>query len=433
MTTTIYRARVLDVPTSPFAGGELRTDEDIALTVTDGIITARGTFADARAQSPEAVVTDLRTGILLPGFVDTHVHYPQLRAIGGLGMPLLDWLDQCALPEEERMAEPTYAGEVAEEFLTGLTRAGTTSALVFGAHQASAMDLFFSAAEKSRLRITAGLTVGDRMLKDGLHTTPEAALAESARLIESWHGRGRLRYAVTPRFSLSATDELLAACAQTFASRDDLYFTSHINENPAEVATVAELFGQAAHYLDTYDRHGLLGPRSILAHNVHPTPAELTRMGETGLSVAHCPSSNASLGSGLFPMRGHLDAGVHLALGSDVGGGTGLSLMKEGLQAYFAQQNRPDGVPLAPEHLLHLATGAGAQALGLDQVGHLSVGMAFDGVLIRPQAGSTFEVVLRHAASPGDGLAKVFALGTPADVAGVWVAGEPVHGCTVSR
>ena len=428
MTTTIYRARVLDTPTSPFTGGELRTDEDIALTVTDGTITARGPLAEVRAQAPTAEVIDLREGILLPGFVDTHVHYPQVRAIGGLGMPLLDWLDKCALPEEEHMADAAYAGQVANEFLAGLVQAGTTSALVFGAHQASAMEVFFAAAEQSRLRITAGLVVGDRLLKDALHTTPASAVEQAEHLIENWHGRGRLRYAVTPRFSLSATDELLAACAQTFSSRDDLYFTSHINENPAEVAAVAELFPQAAHYLDTYDRHGLLGPRSILAHNVHPTEPELTRMAQTGTSVAHCPSSNASLGSGLFPMRAHLDAGVHLALGSDVGGGTGFSLLKEGLLAYFAQQNRPDGVPLAPEHLLHLATGAGAQALGLDQVGHLSVGMAFDGVLVRPQEGSTFEVVLRHAASAGEALAKIFALGTPADVAGTWVAGERVTG-----
>ncbi|HLS62961.1 MAG TPA: guanine deaminase [Ruania sp.] len=424
MTTTIYRARVLDVPTDPFTGGALRSDEDVALTVTDGTITGRGSFTEARAGAPQAEVLDLRAGILLPGFVDTHVHYPQVRAIGGLGMPLLDWLDECALPEEEHMADAGYAGQVADEFLTGLTQAGTTSALVFGAHQASAMDVFFAAAEGSGLRITAGLVMGDRLLKGPLHTTPTRALAEATRLIDTWHGRGRLRYAVTPRFSLSATDELLAACAQTFSSRDDLYFTSHINENTAEVETVADLFPHAAHYLDTYDRHGLLGPRSILAHNVHPTPAELTRMAQTGSAVAHCPSSNASLGSGLFPMRAHLDAGVHVALGSDVGGGTGFSLLKEGLQAYFAQQARPDGVPLAPEQLLHLATVAGARALGLDQVGHLSVGMAFDGVWFRPEAGSTTEAVLRHAASARDALAKIFALGANADIAGVWVGGD---------
>jgi len=424
VTTTIYRARVLDVPTDPFTGGALRSDEDIALTVTDGTITGRGSFAEARVGAPEAEVLDLRAGVLLPGFVDTHVHYPQVRAIGGLGMPLLDWLDECALPEEEHMADAGYAGQVADELLAGLAQAGTTTALVFGAHQASAMDVFFAAAEGSGLRITAGLVVGDRLLKDTLHTTPDAALSEAGRLIETWHGRGKLRYAVTPRFSLSATDELLAACAQTFTSREDLYFTSHVNENTAEVEAVAELFPHAAHYLDTYDRHGLLGPRSVLAHNVHPVPAELARMGETGVSVAHCPSSNASLGSGLFPMRAHLDAGVHVALGSDVGGGTGFSLIKEGLQAYFAQQARPDGVPLAPEHLLHLATVAGAHALGLDQVGHLSEGMAFDAVWFRPQEGSTAEAVLRSAASAGDALAKVFALGTPADVAQVWVAGE---------
>src|SRR5699024_11013049 len=224
--------------------------------------------------------------------------------------------------------------------------------------------------------ITAGLVMGDRLLKGPLHTTPTQALAEAQHLIDTWHGRGKLRYAVTPRFSLSATDELLAACAQTFSSRDDLYFTSHINENTAEVGTVADLFPHAAHYLDTYDRHGLLGSRSILAHNVHPTPAELTRMAQNGSAVAHCPSSNAPLGSGLFPMRAHLDAGVHVALGSDVGGGAGFSLLKEGLQAHFAHEARPGGVPLAREQIRHLAAVARAGALGLEQVGHLSVEVA---------------------------------------------------------
>ena len=185
------------------------------------------------------------------------------------------------------------------------------------------------------------------------------------------------------------------------------------------------LFGDAEHYVHTYAEHGLLGPRSVFAHNVHATHPELVDLAAAGSSVAHCPTSNAALGSGLFPLRAHLEHGVRVALGSDVGAGTGFSLLKEGLQAYFMQQLLgASGFPLGPAHLLHLATAAGAAALGLgDQVGQLSVGHQLDAIWLRPSPGTTLDVALRHARSPEDALAKAFALGTPADVAGAWVAG----------
>ena len=205
-------------------------------------------------------------------------------------------------------------------------------------------------------------------------------------------------------------------------------FTSHINENLAEVATVAELFPGTRDYLDTYDRHGLVTERSVFAHNVHATDGELARMGETGAWVSHCPTSNSALGSGLFPLRRHLEHGVGVALGSDVGAGTGLYLPKESLQAYFMQQLLGiDGVPLTPVHLLYLATRAGALALGIaDRVGDFTVGKEFDAVLWRAPAGSDLAVNLANASDPTDALARVFALATPADVAQVWLRGRPV-------
>lgn len=429
MSTTLYRARALDVPSGPLGGAVLRADEDLALLVADGVITRRGPWTEvSRApEASDAVVQDLRVGLLLPGFVDTHVHFPQVRAIGGLGRPLLQWLETCALPEEARMAEPVYAAAVAEELLAGLAAAGTTTALVFGAHFSDAVETLFTAAERSGLRITAGLVVGDRNLRADLHTDPATAYEEGLALAQRWHGRGRLRYAVTPRFSFATTDEMLASCAALVDAAPGVRFTSHLNENVREVAAVAELFPQARDYLDTYDRHGLLTPRSVLAHNVHPTDAELARLAASGTSVAHCPTSNASLGSGLFPMRRHVEVGVEVALGSDVGGGTGFCLLKEGLQAYFAQQLLgAAGLPLTAADVLHLATAAGARALGLAEVGHLSEGMAFDAVLLQPPTGTTLEAVLRHAHDADDALAKIFALGTPGDIASVWVGGEMV-------
>jgi guanine deaminase len=423
---TIYRGTVLDTPDSPFDGGRLRADADCGLAVADGQVVDRGPFARIRAARPDDEVVDLTGGVLLPGLVDTHVHFPQVRVIAGLGMPLLDWLEKCALPEEARMADSGYAREVAGEFVDGLVRAGTTTALVFGAHFAPAVDCLFEQAAASGLRVSAGLVVSDRILRPELLTSPEQALADGLALAGRWHRKDRLRYAVTPRFSLSTTGALLESCAALLREVDGALFTSHVNENTAEVDTVRGLFPECTSYVDTYHRAGLLGRRSVLAHNVHPTDLELDALAATGASVAHCPSSNSALGSGLFPLRRHVERGVRVALGTDVGAGTSFSLLREGLQSYFMQALLgADGLPLTSAHMLYLATAAGAAALDLDeQVGDLSVGKQFDAVWVAPQAGSTLDVVLRHAADADDALAKVFALAGPSDVRRVWVGGD---------
>jgi guanine deaminase len=421
---TLFRGTFLDTPENPFTGGTLRVATDAALLVENGVIRARGPYQELRRAHPAEQVVDLTGGLVLPGFVDTHVHFPQIRAVGGMGMPLMEWLDKYALPEEAKMADAAYASSVAHEFVQGLAAAGTTSALVFGAHYVDAMDTLFSAAARVGLRVTSGLVVSDRLLRPDLLTTPDRAHAESVALANRWHGVGRNRYAVTPRFSLSCTDEMLAACHDVLNDVPDAWFTSHLNENDAEIATVAELFG-GSDYLSTYDKHGLVGRRSVFAHNVHPTDVELKLLGTSGATVAHCPTSNAALGSGLFPIGRHVDHGVRVALGSDVGAGTGFSLLKEGLQAYFCQQLLGDhGHPLTSAHLLHLSTSAGAEALGLDEVGDLSVGKRFDAQLLRPADSSPLAVGITHAADAEEVLARIFTLGTPADVRAVWIDGE---------
>lgn len=426
----LYRATLMHTPTSPFTDPHaLRTHDDGGLLVEGGRILACGDYAEVRTMGPQAEVVDLRGGVLLPGFVDTHVHYPQVRVLGGLGMGLLEWLDRNTLPEEARLADNAYARTVAREFLSALVVNGTTTALVFGSHYASAMDVFFGEAAGSGLRVVAGQVVSDRLLRPELHTTPERTYAEGKALIERWHGVGRALYAVTPRFSLSASEGILDACGALLAEFPDVRFTSHINESPREIETVSALFPAARDYLDTYERAGLVTHRSVLAHNVHPTDRELGVMAEHRCSAAHCPCSNSSLGSGLFPLRRHLRAGVHVSLGTDVGGGTGFSMLKEGLQAYFMQQLLgAEGEPLAPAHLLYLATRAGAQALGLeDLTGDFGAGKAFDAVYLCPPPGTTLDTVLRHADGPERVLADLFTLGTQADVARVWVGGDEVY------
>jgi guanine deaminase len=424
---TLFRATVLDTPDDPFRGGSLRADTDCGLLVQDGVVVARDAFATVRAAHPDEDVVVLVGGVLLPGFVDTHVHFPQVRVIGALGLPLLDWLEQCALPEEARFADTAYAAAVATEFVEGLLSAGTTTALVFGAHFAAAADELFAAASAVGLRVTSGLVVSDRLIREDLLTTPQRAYDESLALARRWQGVGRAQYAVMPRFSLSCSTDLLASCADVLREVPGAFFTSHVNENVHEVAAVSKLF-ELTDYVETYDRHGLIDSRSVLAHNVHPTDDELELLVARDTAIAHCPTSNAALGSGLFPLARHVASGVRVALGSDVGAGTGFSLLKEGLQAHFAQQLLGDqGYPLTPTHLLYLATTAGALALHLPEVGHLGVGQRFDAQWLRPAAGTPLDVTLRHARDDEDALAKVFALGTPSDVADVWIDGVSVR------
>jgi guanine deaminase len=425
---TLYRATVFDTPHDPFRGGKLRAEQDAGVVVDlTGTITARGPFSVVRADHPDEEVIALADGMLLPGMVDTHVHFPQVRVIGGLGLPLLDWLDQRALPEEARLADVDYARGVARDFVTGLVSAGTTTALVFGSHFAPAVDVMFETAHAAGLRVTMGLVVSDRNLPPALLTTPERAHDEAAVLAQRWHGTGSMRYAVTPRFSFSASDAMLESCAATFAEVSGSWFTSHVNENLAEIAEVARLF-DGSPYVHTYADHGLIERNSVLAHNVHPSDQELALLADRGASVAHCPTSNAALGSGLFPLRRHVEHGVRVALGSDVGAGTGFSLLKEGLQAYFAQQLLGDqGLPLGSAHLLWLATAAGADALGLAaEVGDLGVGKQFDAIWVLPESGNPLAVGLANAHSAEDALAKVFTLGSSSDVGGVWVGGDQI-------
>ena len=267
---TLFRGTFIDTPQSPFKGHHLRSEQDAALLVKDGVIAARGPADRLLREHPDDEVVDLREGLVLPGFIDTHVHFPQVRAIGGLGMPLLDWLERCALPEEARLADTAYAAGVAADFVDGLARAGTTTALVFGSHFATAVDALFTEADRVGLRVTSGLVLSDRILREDLFTDPDRAYAEGRALADKWHGSanpgGRTRYAVTPRFSLSCTDPLLASAAALLRDVPGAYFTSHLNENAEEIRGVRELF--ACDYTTSYDKHGLLGSRSVLAQAV---------------------------------------------------------------------------------------------------------------------------------------------------------------------
>ena len=423
---TVVRAQVMHTPRNPFRDdGALQVEEGLAFA--DGRVLGAGALADLRRAHPEAELVDAGDAFLLPGFVDCHVHWPQLGIVGAMGLELLDWLRERTLPEEARLADAAYARPLAQDFLRGLAGAGTTTALVFGSHFPEAQEIFFEEARRIGLRIASGLVVSDRNLLPALRRTPEHAHDAGLALARRWHGQGLLRYAVSPRFSLSCSHDMLESCAALAGELDGALVTSHVNENAAEVEAVAGLFAGSSSYLDTYDRTGLVGPATVLAHNVHATDPELERMARAGAAAAHCASSNAFLGSGIFPMRRHLDHGVRFGLGTDVGAGVGLSMLGEGLVSYAAQMLAPDGVRMGPAHLLWLATAAGADALGLgEQIGDFAPGKAADYVLVRAPEASTLAAALRRSESPEAALGTIFTLAREESVAEVRVAGVAV-------
>ena len=424
----LLRATIFHTPRNPFKTNQaLESFTDGALFIRSGRIAACGDYAELRSAYPAAPVRDLRGGYLIPGLIDTHVHFPQLRILGGLDRQLLDWLEHVALPEEARMADLAYAQNTAARFIHALASHGTTTALVFGSHFAPATAALFDAAEHSGLRVISGLVLSDRMLRPELHQTATHAHAACIKLIERYHGQGRMHFAVTPRFALSTSEAILEVCQTLLEEHPGLRFQTHINENLQEIHEVARLFPWATDYLAVYERYGLVRPGSVMAHNVHTTTSELERLASSRASVAHCPCSNALLGSGLFPLRRHVDSGVHCALGSDVGGGAGFGMLKEALQAYSLQRLMPEGMLLTPAHMLYLATRAGAEALQLEhETGDFTIGKSADFVYLRPPPASVLEGVLQQAESPNRILAALFTLAGAESIAEVHVGGSRI-------
>jgi guanine deaminase len=424
----ILRALLFHTPRSPFVEETaLEAYTDGGLAIADGRILDVGPYAEIRAAQPDAAVRDWRGSIVVPGLVDTHVHFPQTRIIGRLGLPLLDWLSSHALPEEARMADPDYAGAVAADFVRAMIAHGTTTALVFGSHFGDATKALFQCACAAGIRMASGLVLSDRLLPGVLLQTPDEAYRVSRELMAFCQGAETLRYAVTPRFALSASEPMLEACAALLREDRGAIFQTHINENTQEIADVSAAFPWAGSYLGIHDRFGLVGPRSLFAHNVHGSDEELARLAETGAAVAHCPCSNAMLASGIFPMRRHVAAGVRFGLGTDVGAGTGFGVLKEALAAYMMQRVLPDGVPLTAAHLLFLATRGGAEALGMaDEIGDFTAGKSADFVRFEPVSGTPLAGAIEIAETEGQILAALITQADGTTVREVRVRGKVI-------
>jgi guanine deaminase len=400
------------------------------------LIGADGRIVGSQAEDPgpDWERHDHRGRLLMPGFIDTHVHCPQLDVLASYGTGLLDWLDTYTFPAERRYADPEVAAQGAARFLDALLAHGTTAAVVFPTVHKVSAEALFAAAEQRGMRLIAGKVLMDRHAPDGLRDDVEQAGRDCEALIQRWHGRGRNAYAVTVRFAVTSTPGQLAMAGALGRRHPGVYMQTHVAENQAEVRWVAELFPEARSYLDVYHRHGMLHERAILAHGIWLDAQDRALLHDTGAQIAFCPTSNLFLGSGLFDWQSAIDTGHRVSMATDVGGGTSLSMLRTLAEGYKVQALR--GTRLSAWVALHAATRGAAEALGLGtEMGHLDPGALADVVLWDWSVGAVAghrDAVARGAVAdvPAQTLhARVFAwmtLGDERNVAATYVAGRRV-------
>lgn len=396
--------------------------EDGVLLVEDGRVAGVGTANDL----PGGVDVEDHSGkLILPGFIDCHVHYSQLDIVASYGRNLLDWLDRCAYPEEAKFSDPDHAREVADAFLDQLLMNGTTTALVFATVHPQSVEAIFEAAGKRSMRLVAGKVLMDERCPEELRDTPESGYAESKALIEKWHGKGRLGYAITPRFALTSSEEQLAAAGRLAAEYPDTWMHTHLAENTEEVEAIARQFPDSRSYLEVYERHGLLRQRSVFAHCLYLDDADRALMAEKGAAGAFCPTSNLFLGSGLFDLDAMDKAGVDVGLATDIGGGTSLSMLRTMDEAYKVLHLKGQSLPVS--RAIYLATLGAARALDLDdKIGNFEVGKEADFIVIDPHGSATTSRRAKTTSSVDELLFSLIFLGDDRNVAATYLQGKSV-------
>lgn len=401
----------------------VRHDSRGGVLIEGGRIVALGHGPDLRRAHPDAAVTDHGEALILPGFVDAHMHYPQTGIIASWGKRLIDWLNSYTFPEEMRLADPAHARAQADLTLDLALAHGTTSLLSFCTIHEGSVDAWFAAAEARGMRVAGGRTCMDRNAPDGLRDTVQTAHDESARLIARWHGRGRAVYAVTPRFTPTSSPEQLEALGALWAAHPTCLMQTHLSEQTDEVEWVRMLHPEARDYLDTYERHGLLREGALFGHAIHLTARERDRLAETGAAVVHCPTSNSFIGSGLFDLAGVKGRGITVGLATDTGGGSSFSMLRTMAAAYEIAQLR--GHAIHPAQLLWLATEGSARAMRLGGViGHLGPGAEADLVILDLASTPAIAQRAARAGNLWEALFPTIMMGDDRAVRSVWIAGR---------
>jgi len=399
--------------------------EDGVLLLREGRVVGLHEWQSVSEQLNPHDIIDMRGKLIMPGFVDTHIHYPQTEMIGAFGEQLLEWLNQYTFPVEAQYHCPDHAAQMSAFFLHQLLANGTTSALVFGTVHPQSVDALFSAAEALEMRIIAGKVMMDRNAPDYLTETPEESYQQTRALITRWHERGRLSYALTPRFAPTSSPALLEKVQQLREEFPDTWLHTHLSENPQEIAWVKALFPERAGYLDVYHHYKLTGRRSVFAHCIHLEEREWQCLHDTDSSIAFCPTSNLFLGSGLFNIKRCWQQGVKVGIGTDVGAGTTFNMLQTLGEAYKVGQLQQYKISAA-EAFYH-ATLGGAHALDLDHaIGNFNPGKEADFVVLDPAVSALQTLRIGNSKDIWEKLFVLMTLGDDRNIAQTWVNGRPV-------
>lgn len=405
---------------------QVRYLEDGLLITQDGKIQWFGEWDAGQHLVADIDVAHYPEQLIVPGFIDTHIHFPQTEMVGAYGEQLLEWLNTYTFPTERQFKDKDYADQIAAFFVHELLKNGTTTALVFCSVHPQSVDALFEASERHHMRLIAGKVLMDRHAPDALCDTPESAYADSKALIEKWHGKGRHLYAITPRFAPTSTPEQLQKAGQLKAEYPDVYVHTHLSENHNEIAWVKSLFPEQDHYLGVYHHYGLTGSRSVFAHCVHLEEQEWQCLHDTDSAIAYCPSSNLFLGSGLFPLKKTWEKQVKVGLGTDVGAGTAFCQLETLNQAYKSQQLQGDKLS-AFEALYHTTLGA-AKALDLeDKLGNFNVGKEADFVVLNLKATALQSLRQQRSTHIEDALFAVMMMGDDRNIQATYIYGQKAY------
>ncbi len=420
----LIRGRVLDFHADPAETQDNhRFLEDGAILIEDGKILAVDDYTTLAR--PDLAEIDHRPNLILPGFIDPHIHFPQVQVIASWGAQLLDWLNTYTFPEEARFADPAHATRMAGLFLDQLTAHGTTTAVAFCSVHATSVEALFAAAEARDMAMVAGKVMMDRNAIPEVQDTPQQGYDDSKRLLQKWHGRGRQRYAITPRFAITSTPEQMQATGALVREHPDCHVQTHISENLDEIDFTLSLYPKARDYLDIYESYGLLSDRLLLGHCIHLREREIARMSESGSRAVFCPTSNLFLGSGLFDEAGLRAAGIISGIATDVGGGSSYSMLQTLNEGYKILQLRNQ--KLHPLTAFHWATRGNALTLGMaDRIGTLAPGSDADLVVLDARATPAMALRAERAETLAEELFILQIMGDDRAVAQTYVAGKPM-------
>ncbi|WP_085027434.1 guanine deaminase [Ensifer aridi] len=429
MSDLLIRGRVLTFVREPEGiddTASYRFFEDGAVLVSSGKIAAVGPYGDVAKQADGGVpIADHRPHLVLPGLIDTHLHFPQTQAIASYGAQLLEWLNTYIFVEEQKFRAPEHAAFIAGRFTDELLSNGTTTAVAYCSVHPESVDAFFTAAEERNMLMIGGKVMMDRNAPDALRDTPERGYDETKQLIARWHRRGRAHYAVSPRFAITSTPEQMEMSRALVAEHPDCYVQTHLSENRDEIAFATSLFPEAKDYTDIYARYGLLGRKTLLGHCIHLSDREISVLAETGAVGVFCPTSNLFLGSGLFDRDRFDKLGARHSVATDVGAGTSFSMLETMGEAYKVLHLQ--GQRLSPLNSFYMMTLGNARALDLeDRIGSLHAGADADIVVLDSRAKPAMELRMQVASSLAEELFVLQTMGDDRSVTEVYVAGKPM-------